>query len=403
MLRRWDGLGNPAQAVFYCGRVALVTQAFAEILTDCYGTPPAELARIHQLWPGGIGWDLFLDPMSPLRARGGFDVRQGGDAYTGTIPRGVRTVHGNGPFSGDHPTKTAALFARLVEHYPDREYLNLTLGAPGCQYWRRHIWPVGSAVAFLGRLPFVSLRPGQSQPVGEECNGNRNEAAVVYYGPRPAEFLEIWGAHVPAVPCRHVRAPKVIDMSSKKTVRTMTIGETVVAGEIQDDMAKAALAALAKANPPLSQVRALLERAGAWEFVQNWSIADLLPGATPPKPRPAKPKPAAAKAAAAKPPPPPPKTTKKATKKRAKAKPKAKASSKDTKKNGAPYVSEATLATVGKYLDARKPGETFKMQAILEDTGLVRKTVLRAFKKLPGRVKTQGAGSGTMYTAHTLN
>lgn len=386
--------------------VEIATDSFVEIATDCYGTPPAEIDRVLRFWPGGIDFDLFADPKSALPARDGFDVRRGQDAYTTPVPTGLETVHGNGPFSGSHPRRTAELFADLHRDRPELELLNLTICAPGLNYWRT-IWQTANAVAFLGRLSYVALRvmtktTAEGETVvtarpGELQDGNRNEAATAFYGPpeRTAAFLREWGKYVPTVPCHAVRAPRrIIDMSTA-TQRTITSPASAVS-VVEAEMGRAAIKALIASDPPLSMVRQILVDAGAWPYVSQCGLGEILDAPVETEPTTAKPKAKVPKSKAPAKRKAPPNISKVAAKgKKGASKAKAPASR-------LPSVSEETLKALGKYIAGVGVGGSFTMREATDKTELGKRTVIRGLEHLNGHVKRTGVGPKTHYEVHSI-
>lgn len=166
-----------------------------EVATDCWITPPDQVERVHQLFRGPPDLDPFHDPASTVGATLALDCREGWDAYRDDWPE-FETAFINGPYSGDHPRRTA----RRVHRYarPGRVLLNLCPAAPGSDYWRAHVWPRVNAIAWLGRLAFVAGRDMRDRHgkisfrAGQVVHGNRTEIAMLYTGERPDRFSRIW-------------------------------------------------------------------------------------------------------------------------------------------------------------------------------------------------------------------
>lgn len=160
-----------------------------EVASDTYGTPESVLEPVRRFWSDVIDLDPFHDPNSIVGARRTIDVRKGGDGYTDSWMR-APTVWVNGPYSGDHPKRTAAVCARRA--CPPREILNLCPAAPGSTYWREWVWPYANAIAWLGRLSFRAGRrmelAGRVVEPGALVHGNRTEIALVYHGVRPYQL-----------------------------------------------------------------------------------------------------------------------------------------------------------------------------------------------------------------------
>lgn len=181
-----------------------------ETASDCWTSPPDQVALVHKFFGGPPDFDPFHDPASIVGAKITGDVRKGWDAYrddwlklrTPDMDPGLslppRTVYVNGPYSADNPKRTARRIAQYAAD--DREILNLCPAAPGSLYWRRHIWARTNAIAWLGRLAFVAGRDMFDKKgkliakAGELLTGNRTEIAMVYTGADPYRFWETWAA-----------------------------------------------------------------------------------------------------------------------------------------------------------------------------------------------------------------
>lgn len=196
-----------------------------EIASNCWTTPPDQVALVHGFFGDVPDFDPFHDPASIIGARVAMDVRNGWDAYRDDwngirVPDGPvvkvpprdgdivdvtiyserpwRTSLVNAPYSSDNPKRTARRVAQYASK--DREILNLCPAAPGSRYWRRHIWARANAIAWLGRLAFVAGRDmfdKKGNPIakaGELLTGNRTEIAMVYTGADPYRFWQTWAA-----------------------------------------------------------------------------------------------------------------------------------------------------------------------------------------------------------------
>lgn len=172
---------------------------FVEVPTDCWLTTPDLIDLHNALWPGGIGIDPFHDPKSMIGAHTTLDIRRGQDAYAldwweiadlaalGVVGASRRRALVNGPYSGDHPARTAERIATMLDSGAGAEVTNLCPAAPGSAYWSRWVWPRYAAIAWLGRWAFVAGRDLHNEKTGrivaregERVSGNRTEIALVY-------------------------------------------------------------------------------------------------------------------------------------------------------------------------------------------------------------------------------
>lgn len=170
--------------------------------SDRYCTPDWWLALLSEFWPSGIDVDPFWDPESQVRARICIDARDGGDAYESEWP-GKRILV-QAPYSGRFPTLTAARCAGMYDGLAGREIVNLCPAAAGSCYWRRHVWPTASAVAWMGRMAFpaaVDIHATDGRLIcaaGKAQSGNRTEISAVYQGHDHERFRRVFSqrAHV---------------------------------------------------------------------------------------------------------------------------------------------------------------------------------------------------------------
>lgn len=180
--------------------------------TDRYLTPPWVFDAEEEYWSGGIGLDLFWDPEGPRRAQSAYDARKGEDAYEiaeDLIWRHTN-AHFNGPYSADHPARTAKLIYDWHRRAPAFESVNLCIAAVGSEYWRKWVWPLhrmrdrgGLVIGWAGRLGFeaaVDIRNGKGELVcakGITQTGNRSEIAIVASLDRPRFFADLLRKHSP--------------------------------------------------------------------------------------------------------------------------------------------------------------------------------------------------------------
>ncbi len=164
--------------------------------SDRYSTPPWLVELVTQLLaPGGsIDCDPFSDPTSTVQASQHIDARQGGNGYV-DLWQG-RTALVNAGYSGKLPQRTAA---RVREQFlRGHQMVNVCPAAVGSAYWERDVWPVASAVAFLGRVAFpagVDVFTDAGELVcgaGIAQGGNRTEIAGVYSGPDVLLFKRLF-------------------------------------------------------------------------------------------------------------------------------------------------------------------------------------------------------------------
>ena len=170
--------------------------------SDRYATPQWIVDLVGAFWRrDGIDLDPFWDPTSTVPARHKFNARRGQNAYTRVWPG--RTAYVNGPYSGQFPQHTAAAVRRFLGRAGERgvprgrEAINVCPAAVGSTYWKRDVWPVTNAVAWLGRVAFpagVDVFDDDGRlvcPAGVAQNGNRTEIAAVYSGRFPHVFAEV--------------------------------------------------------------------------------------------------------------------------------------------------------------------------------------------------------------------
>lgn len=168
-----------------------------EVASNCWCSPPDQIALTHKFFDGPPDLDPFHDPASIVGARVAMDMRDGWDAYRDDWPE-FKTCFVNSPYSADNPKRTARRVAQYAA--PDREILNLCPAAPGSIYWRHHIWARANAIAWLGRLSFVAGRDmfdkkgKKIASAGDLLDGNRTEIAMVYTGADPYRFWQTWAA-----------------------------------------------------------------------------------------------------------------------------------------------------------------------------------------------------------------
>ncbi len=178
--------------------------------SDRYLTPSWVFDAEEEYWPGGIDLDPFWDPEGPMGARRVIDVRSGEDAYAMKADPYNMSVHFNGPYSADHPARTAKLAYDWHRETPGLESVNLCIASVGSEYWRKWVWPLhrmrergGLVIGWAGRLGFeaaVDIRNGKGELVcakGVTQTGNRSEIAVVASLNRPRFFADLLRKHSP--------------------------------------------------------------------------------------------------------------------------------------------------------------------------------------------------------------
>lgn len=181
--------------------------------SDRYLTPSWIFDAEAEYWPmGRADLDPFWDPEGPAdRATTRFDIRQGEDAYKRhDVASRCRTAHINGPYSADHPSRTANLVYDWQRSAPHFESVNVCPAAVGSEYWRRWVWPLhrmrhagGLVIGWAGRLGFeaaVDIHNGKGDlvcPKGITQKGNRTEIAIVASLDRPDFFAHLLRKHSP--------------------------------------------------------------------------------------------------------------------------------------------------------------------------------------------------------------
>ncbi|MEM6988887.1 MAG: DNA N-6-adenine-methyltransferase [Myxococcota bacterium] len=164
--------------------------------SDRYCTPDWWLALLYEFWPGGVDCDAFADSESSVVARHYIDARKGGNAYVDDWPG--RRVFAQGPYSGRFPALTAARCALM--HDRGKEIVSLCPAAVGSNYWRSHVWPTATAIAWMGRMAFpagvdVHAKDGRLVcAAGKAQGGNRTEIAAVYQGPDWERYRRVFSA-----------------------------------------------------------------------------------------------------------------------------------------------------------------------------------------------------------------
>lgn len=182
--------------------------------SDRYLTSEWLMDKVRDFTAQRVGVDYFHEEGSHVDPAFGVNVREGEDGYNPIDTDLLLTVYGidvgvcvhwlNGGYSGKLPQKTARLAARIRASYPMAHVLNLCPAAPGSNYWRRHVWPHVTAIAWMGRLGFEAAvdqfdKTGRLVcKKGETRNGNRTEIALCYSGPWSRGFCASFSdvAHV---------------------------------------------------------------------------------------------------------------------------------------------------------------------------------------------------------------
>lgn len=179
--------------------------------TDRYLTPRWVFDAELEYWANGIDLDPFWDPEGPIMAKSMFDVRTGQDAYATGGPGRFANGHFNGPYSADHPARTAHLIYDWHRQKPGFESVNLCIASVGSEYWRRWVWPLhrmrergGLVIGWAGRLGFeaaIDIHNKKGELVckkGVTQSGNRSEIAIVASLDRPQFFAGLLRKHSPA-------------------------------------------------------------------------------------------------------------------------------------------------------------------------------------------------------------
>jgi hypothetical protein len=168
-----------------------------------YLTNDEIMNAVARMWKE-IDLDPFWDPEQSWSANYVFDARRGEDAYaidwTSPLDRLPVRALVNGPYSA--AAKTAERIAGQLRVYGRHalHVISICPAAPGSDYWRRHVWPYASAVAWLGRAAFpaaVDIVDGAGSLVcaaGEIKTGNRTEIAALYYGSEAPLFRDAFSA-----------------------------------------------------------------------------------------------------------------------------------------------------------------------------------------------------------------
>lgn len=163
--------------------------------SDFFGTP-RWIVDLCERVAGPIDHDPFPDPEHQTWMP--VDPVASGDGFR-SWPVDL-TILANPPFSNGGLPLAAERFADAARAVPDLSRFFVGIACPGAAYWREHLHPHMTAVAWLGRVRFIALRNmtlgTASKPrkvkVGEEVDGNRNEIALVYSGDRADTFARVF-------------------------------------------------------------------------------------------------------------------------------------------------------------------------------------------------------------------
>jgi len=180
--------------------------------SDRYLTPGWIFDAEEEYFPrGAADLDPFWDPEGPDKTYDTWDIRKEQDAYALHAPDfGHDSAHVNGPYSADHPARTARLLYDWHRRMTGFESVNVCIAAVGSEYWREYIWPLhrmrrtgGLVIGWAGRLGFEAAVdiPGKDGTIrckkGVTQSGNRSDIAIVASLDRPDFFAHLLRKHSP--------------------------------------------------------------------------------------------------------------------------------------------------------------------------------------------------------------
>lgn len=165
-------------------------------------TPPHIIGSVRAVFGGSIA----LDPCADRHATVGADKEYHLPDHDGLVePWDSPTIYVNPPYGNDtaRGTRIAHWFARIAEAAAaGSEVIALVPVATNTAHWKRHVYPVASAICFLyaPRLRFY-IR-GAEDPKGAPMS-----CAVIYYGRNAATFGAVFSEHGAVLPLTDVVLP----------------------------------------------------------------------------------------------------------------------------------------------------------------------------------------------------